>query len=270
MKKIIKKTLIFGPLGLVGLVVLFVAWNLISPPMAGLRTHNPQTTAFIQYRQSQWKAQGKAPGVAQFWVPLSRISPYLSNAVIISEDDKFWQHEGFDWQAIKEAYERNRVRKKIRFGGSTISQQLAKNLFLSPSRSLVRKAREAILTWRLERTLSKKRILEIYLNVAEWGDGIFGAEAAASYYFQAHASDLTPDEAARLAAILPIPRRYTLNKIRNSEYLTRRSQEIQAVMRKRGLIDLEAEEPVLPPTRAPELIQQTPTTPEETIHEQRN
>jgi len=267
MKKTIKKTLIFAPLALVGLALLFVVWNLLFPSMSKLRTQNPKTTAFMQYRQAQWKAQGKTHGLTQRWVSLSRISPYLTNAVIISEDDKFWQHAGFDWQAIKEAYERNRVRKKVRFGGSTISQQLAKNLFLSPSRSIARKVREAILTWRLERALTKKRILELYLNVAEWGDGIFGAEAAASYYFQTHASDLTPDEAARLAAILPLPRRYTPDKIRNSEYLTQRSQEILAVMRTRGLIDFEEQEPVIPPTKDPEIIDNNPPAGEEAIHD---
>jgi monofunctional biosynthetic peptidoglycan transglycosylase len=259
MKKIVKRVLIGVPLGLVGLVLLsvllFLAWNLVFPRLSGLRTHNPASTAFMEYRQAQWEAKGVKHGLTHRWAPLSRISPYLANAVIISEDDKFWQHKGFDWQAIKEAYERNARRKEVHFGGSTITQQLVKNLFLSPSRNLIRKAREAILTWRLERVLTKKRILELYLNVVEWGDGIYGAEAASAYYFQKPASDLSADESARLAAILPIPRRYTPLKIRTSAYLARRSEEILAVMEKRGLIRLEDEAPAIPPQKEPELVE---------------
>lgn len=267
MKKIIKKTLIFGPLALVGLILLFIAGNLIFPSMAGLRTENPKTTSFIQYRLAQWKAQGKKHAFTQRWLPLSQISPNLVNAVIISEDDKFWQHKGFDWQAIKEAYLRNRQRKQVHYGGSTITQQLAKNLFLSPSRSIIRKAREAILTWRLEHVLTKKRILELYLNVVEWGDGIFGAEAAAAFYFQTHAADLTPAEAARLAAILPMPRRFSPGIIRNSTYLDERSQEILTIMQKKGQMSSEEQEPLAPPAKEPEIIKRDPSSPQEPIHD---
>ncbi len=268
MKKIVKKALWIAPASVLGLVLLFVAWNLFFPSLSKLKTENPKTTSFIQYRLAQWKAQGRKHGLTQRWLPLSRISPNLINAVIIAEDDKFWTHKGFDWQAIKEAYERNRKLKEMHFGGSTISQQLAKNLFLSPSRNLTRKAREAILTWRLERTLSKKRILELYLNVVEWGDGIFGAEAAASFYFQAHAWSLSPGEAARLAAILPTPRRYNPAIIRNSSYLDERSRVILEIMQKRGLFTPEEEEPALPPAREPEIIKREPST-EEPIHDHR-
>lgn len=262
MKKIIKRTLIYGPLALVGLALLFVGWNLLFPSMSTLKTENPKTTSFMAFRQAQLKAKGRTKGVTQLWVPLTQISPYLVNAVLISEDDLFWQHKGFDWKAIKEAYERNRVRKEVHFGGSTITQQLAKNLFLSPSRSIFRKAREAILTWRLERTLTKNRILELYLNVVEWGDGIYGAEAAAAYYFQTRAVSLTPDEAARLAAILPQPRRYTPDKIRDSDYLLERSREILAVMRKRGLLKLDDQEPLTDPQSEPEIIKEQDQPPE--------
>jgi monofunctional biosynthetic peptidoglycan transglycosylase len=261
MKKTVKKTLIFGPLALVGLGLLFVAWNLATPSMARLKTQNPKTTSFIQYRLAQWKAQGKRHALTQQWVPLSQISPNLINAVIISEDDKFWQHKGFDWEAIKEAYLRNRKSKGVRFGGSTITQQLAKNLFLSPSRSIIRKAREAILTWRLEHVLTKKRILELYLNVVEWGDGIFGAEAAAAFYFQTHAADLAPAEAARLAAILPMPRRFSPDIIRNSTYLDERSQEILTIMQKRGEMNPEEQEPLTSPSQEPEIIKHDPPSP---------
>jgi monofunctional biosynthetic peptidoglycan transglycosylase len=133
---------------------------------------------------------------------------------------------------------------------------LAKNLFLSSSRSIFRKAREAILTWRLERVLTKNRILELYLNVVEWGDGIYGAEAAAAYYYRTRAINLTPDEAARLAAILPQPRRYTPLKIRNSDYLLERSYEILAIMRKRGILKLDDQEPLIDPLKEPEIIKE--------------
>ena len=256
MKKIIKKTLIFGPLALVGWALLFVGWNLVFPSMSKLKTENPKTTSFMAYRQAQLKSKGRTKGLTQLWVPMSQISPYLVNAVIISEDDLFWQHNGFDWKAIKEAYEQNRIRKEVHFGGSTITQQLAKNLFLSPSRSIFRKAREAILTWRLERVLTKNRILELYLNVVEWGDGIYGAEAAAAYYYQTRAINLTPDESARLAAVLPQPRRYTPLKIRNSDYLLERSQEILAIMRKRGVLKLDDQEPLTDPLNEPEIIKE--------------
>jgi monofunctional glycosyltransferase len=256
MKKTIKKTLIFGPPAIVALALLFVGWNLVFPSMSKLKTENPKTTSFMAYRQAQLKAKGQTKNLTQLWVPMSQISPYLVNAVIISEDDLFWQHKGFDWKAIKEAYEQNRIRKEVHFGGSTITQQLAKNLFLSSSRSILRKAREAILTWRLERVLTKNRILELYLNVVEWGDGIYGVEAASAYYYQTHAINLTPDEAARLAAVLPQPRRYTPAKIRNSDYLMERSQEILAIMRKRGVLKLDDQEPLIDPLNEPDIIKE--------------
>ncbi len=268
MKKIVKKALWIAPLSVVGLALLFVAWNLFFPAMSRFRTENPKTTSFIQYRLAQWKAKGRKHSLTQHWVPLSRISPHLINAVIIAEDDKFWTHKGFDWKAIREAYEKNRKLKEVHWGGSTISQQLAKNLFLSPSRSLSRKAREAILTWRLERTLPKKRILELYLNVVEWGDGIFGAEAAASFYFQTHAWDLSPGEAARLAAVLPAPRWYNPSNIRSSSYLDERSKTILEIMQKRGLFTPEEEQPALPPSQEPEIIKREPSS-EESIHDNR-
>jgi monofunctional biosynthetic peptidoglycan transglycosylase len=267
MKETLKKALWIVPAGVLALVLLFVVWNLFFPAISRLKTENPKTTSFIQYRLAQWKARGRKHGLTQRWVPLSRISPNLINAVIIAEDDKFWTHKGFDWQAIKEAYERNRKLKEVHWGGSTITQQLAKNLFLSPSRSLLRKAREAIYTWRLERALPKKRILELYLNVVEWGDGIFGAEAAASFYFQAHASSLSPGEAARLASILPAPRWYNPTSIRSSSYLDERSQAILEIMEKRGLFAPEEQEPALPPAQEPEIIKREPS-PEESIHDQ--
>ncbi|HBH61317.1 MAG TPA: monofunctional biosynthetic peptidoglycan transglycosylase, partial [Nitrospiraceae bacterium] len=160
-------------------------------------------------------------------------------AVLIAEDDKFYQHEGFDFEAIQKAIEKDIKQKKFKFGGSTISQQLAKNLYLSPSKNPLRKVMEAFLTWRIETTLSKKRILELYLNLVEWGEGIFGIEAASFHYFGKPAADLTPDEAARLASVLPNPRRY--NPAGTSRYVEGRSRTIYHIMVKRGIVTEEYE-----------------------------
>ncbi len=220
---------------------LFLGFHLVSPRMGWLKAKNPSLTSFQKYRMKQWTAQGKIRSVRFIWRKLSRITPYLQQAVVIAEDDKFWQHDGFDWEAMREAMEKNWKKKTLRYGGSTISQQLVKNLFLSPARSPIRKLREAVLTWRLEKILSKKRILELYLNVVEWGDGIFGAEAAAGHYFGKTAAALSPSEAARLAAILPMPRRYSRASFLRSRYLDRRVAEIMHVLIKRGFVPTKSE-----------------------------
>ena len=163
------------------------------------------------------------------WVDYANISNHLKRAVIASEDSKFKNHEGFDWEGIEKAYEKNIKKGKIVGGGSTISQQLAKNLFLSSSRSLWRKGEEVIITFMLEKMLSKQRILEIYLNVIEWGNGIFGAEAASRHYFKVNAANLSAPQAAKLAAMIPSPRYY--DEHRNTRYLSRRNATIQARMR---------------------------------------
>jgi monofunctional glycosyltransferase len=164
---------------------------------------NPSSTAFME-------RYAEKPGarVRHEWVPYYRVSEHLKRAVVAAEDAKFLDHEGFDWEAIQEAMRKNEQRGKVVAGASTITQQLAKNLFLSGSRTWVRKAQEAAITWMMERTLSKRRILELYLNFAEWGEGIFGAEAAARHHFGVPAASLGPEQAAWLAAILPSPRRY--------------------------------------------------------------
>lgn len=162
------------------------------------------------------------------WVDYARISNHLKRAVITAEDAKFTAHEGFDWEGIQRAIEKNQRRGKPVAGGSTISQQLAKNLFLSGERSYVRKGQEAIITLMLEVTLDKQRILELYLNVAEWGNGVFGAEAAARHYYGVGAAQLNAEQAARLAAMLPRPRYYDRN--RGSRYLARYSARIAARM----------------------------------------
>ena len=163
------------------------------------------------------------------WVDYAKISNHLKRAVVASEDAKFKDHEGFDWEGIEKAYEKNIKKGKIVGGGSTISQQLAKNLFLSASRTPWRKGEEAIITVMLEKMLSKRRILEIYLNVIEWGNGVFGAEAAARHYFKTSASGLGKTQAAKLAAMVPNPRFYDAH--RSTRYLNRRTATIQARMR---------------------------------------
>jgi len=195
----------------------------------------------MEYREDEWKHDGKKYKIQQKWVRLSRISPYLIKAVLIGEDDKFWNHEGFDYEAIQKAIEKDVKYKKFKLGGSTISQQLAKNLYLSPSKNPFRKIREAILTWRMERILTKKRILELYLNVAEWGDaGIFGIEMAARHYYGKSALEINPEEAARLASVLPNPRKF--NPLGNSRYVTHRSNLIYSIMVRRGIVVPEYDE----------------------------
>jgi monofunctional biosynthetic peptidoglycan transglycosylase len=226
------------------LIVLFcglVALQFVYPNVAKLKKHNPKLTAMMEYREAEWKREGKHYRITQRWVAYRAISPYLVKAVLIGEDDKFWRHEGFDYEAMGKAVEKDIKAKKFRLGGSTITQQLAKNLYLSPSKNPVRKLREAIITWRLERALSKRRILEIYLNTAEWGDkGIFGIEAAAQHYYGKHASELGPGEAARLAAVLPNPRKFS--PLGNQRYVVYRSNLIYNIMVRRGIVVPEYEE----------------------------
>lgn len=209
--------------------------------VSSLKRKNPDLTAMMKYRIEQWEREGKKVKIKKVWMPLHKISPYLVKAVLIGEDDKFYKHSGFDIEGIKKAIEKDIKEKKLKYGGSTITQQLAKNLYLSPSKNPVRKIQEAIITWRLEKTLSKKRILELYLNVAEWGEGIFGAEAAARHYFGKSASELSPMEAARLAASLPNPIKYS--PAGNSRFVEKRANLIYFIMQKRGIIKEEYTEP---------------------------
>jgi monofunctional biosynthetic peptidoglycan transglycosylase len=215
-------------------LVLGICYSLLLPNISALKKENPKTTAFMKYRQEMARRAGKKLNIESVWVPLSSISPYLVQAVVISEDDKFWAHKGFDFEAIKTAIEKDIKEKTYHYGGSTITQQLAKNLFLTPSKNPVRKLREFILTWRLERTLSKRRILELYLNVVEWGNGFFGVEAAAQRYYGKSASDLSPLEAVHLAVVLPSPRRY--DPLSGSRYIEERVQAVLEVMIKRGIV----------------------------------
>jgi len=189
---------------------------------------DPGTTSFMERRLEALRAKNPKAALKHQWADYDRISAHLKRAVVAAEDAKFIDHEGFDWEGIQRAIERNQQRGKVVAGGSTISQQLAKNLFLSGERSVVRKGEEALITLMLEAVLSKRRILELYLNVAEWGEGVFGAEAAARHYFSTSAANLTPAQAARLAAMLPRPRFYDRN--RGSQYLAIYTERILARM----------------------------------------
>lgn len=203
---------------------LLFMWLLTLPDVDSLRSSNPSTTALIETRQAQADAKGHPLGRHWIWVPLSRISPHLRRAVVVAEDASFFTHEGFDWEGMKDAALYDLEKGELKRGGSTITQQLAKNLYLSSERSLLRKAHEALITRLLEHHLTKDRILELYLNVAEWGNGVYGAEAAARHHFKKPARDLTPEEAAWLTAVLPAPRRY--DPLRKTPALTRRYERI--------------------------------------------
>jgi len=231
-----KKTVILLGAGL----FLSIAVYFIHPNVSELKKQNPTLTSFMEYRIDEWQDKGEKNKIRKHWVPLKRVSPYVVKAIIIAEDDKFWSHEGFDFEAMQKAIEKDLKKKKFKVGGSTISQQLAKNLYLTPSKNPIRKIKEAILTWRLENNLSKRRIIELYVNVAEWGEGIFGIEAAARHYFGKSAAALSAYEAARLAAVLPNPRRY--NAAGDSRYVKKRADLIYRIMVKRGIVIPEYEE----------------------------
>ena len=222
--------------------VLNIAVCFVYPDISRLKKENPKKTAFMKYTEKRWKGKGIKRKVRRRWTGYSRISPFLIKAVLIAEDDKFWSHDGFDIEGIEKALEKNMKAKKFKAGGSTISQQLAKNLYLSPSKSPVRKLKEAILTWRIEKNLSKRRILELYLNVAEWGDGIFGIEAASRHYYGKPGSALGPEEASKLAAVLPNPRKF--NPLGSSRYVANRSRIIYRIMVRRGIVIERIEEEV--------------------------
>jgi len=210
---------------------LDVGRYLVWPEVDGLKKENPKTTAFMEFRREQWVEQGKRKKIDQAWVPLSRISPFVISAVTISEDDRFWEHEGIDLEGMEEALKRDLARGELAAGGSTITQQLAKNLWFSPTKNPVRKLKEAIMAWRLERALSKRRILELYLNVAEWGDGVFGIAAAARRHFGTSPAALSPEQAARLAVVLPNP--LGMDPAHPSRYVRERSRIILQRMARR-------------------------------------
>ena len=192
------------------LMLCYQAW--IAAQIAWWIEHNPSTSAFMDDRLVIMQSKNPDAKLKHRWVPYKNISDNLKRAMIASEDAKFVDHEGFDWEGIQKAYEKNMARGKIVAGGSTISQQLAKNLFLSTKRTPWRKGEETLITLMLEAMMDKERIFDIYLNTIEWGNGVFGAEAAARHYFQISAAELTPEQAAKLAAMVPNPRFYDRNR----------------------------------------------------------
>ena len=204
---------------LIAAVVVYQFWILGS--VVWWIWFNPSTSAFMEDRLEVLQQKNPDAVLRHEWVPYERISVHLKRAMIAAEDAKFLDHEGFDWEAIQKAYEKNLKKGKVVAGGSTISQQLAKNLFLSGRRTPWRKAEEALITLMLENVMSKRRIFEIYLNIIEWGDGVFGAQAAARYYYGTSAANLGPEQAARLAAMVPKPRFY--DRVRETPLLERRT-----------------------------------------------
>ena len=200
-------------LGLLAVLGLFLIWQLwLLGWVLYWKWFDPGSTRFMEIRLSEIREKKPDAQLKKQWVPYDRISVHLKRAIIAAEDAKFTDHEGFDWDGIQKALEKNQKKGRFVAGGSTISQQLAKNLFLTPQRSLYRKGEEAIITLMIETTWEKRRIFEVYLNVIEWGNGVFGAEAAARHYYGIGAAQLGPEQAARLAGMVPAPRFYDRNR----------------------------------------------------------
>jgi monofunctional biosynthetic peptidoglycan transglycosylase len=240
-------------------VFVYLSYLYLSlPDVRVLAASNPPTTAFIELRGREARAAGKAPRRVQRWVRYERISNNLRRAVLVAEDSAFWEHDGVDVEQLKESIEQSIEKGKQLRGGSTITQQLAKNLYLSPSRNPIRKLRELLIARKLEASLTKRRILELYLNVIEWGDGIYGAEAAARTYFGTSAAGLSAEQAALLAGAIINPR------IHNPAHPTvrlRRRQQI--ILRRMGAVTPPAETPSTPEVPTPEsTIPVVPATPE--------
>lgn len=214
--------------------VIYLAWL---PDVGPLKVSNPKTTAYIELRRGQAARKGQKFAPILIWVPLSGISEHLQRAVLVSEDDMFYRHDGVDWEGVRAALEKDWELKRLAYGGSTITQQVARNLYLSPSKNPLRKIKEIFIAWRLERTLGKRRIFELYLNIAEWGKGIYGAEAAAQVYFGKHAAQLDADEAVAMAVVLPNPRRW--NPTKRGPYVERNMQRVMKRMRASGFLTAE-------------------------------
>ena len=244
------------------IILAYVAYEWVTfPNVEELKTGFPKTTAFMDIRRAELRSAGKDDTLQYTPVPYSRISPYLRRGVLVAEDNSFYEHSGVDTQAMREAFERDWKRKQITHGGSTITQQLAKNLYLSPSRNPLRKIREYFLAMALERHLTKKRILELYLNVVEMGERVYGAEAAAQFYFHKPASALTPREAALLAGCLPNPRAMVASS--PNKRLRARQRMILSRLRRWGYLAesevLTEKKPAAPPV-TDTALQQTPPT----------
>ena len=247
------------------LVILFVAYAAYEwvtfPDIEALKSGFPKTTSFMDIRRAELRSEGKDDSLQYKPVPYGRISPYLRRGVLVAEDNSFYEHAGIDTQAMREAFERDWKRKQITHGGSTITQQLAKNLYLSPSRNPLRKVREYFIAMALERHLTKKRILELYLNVVEMGERVYGAEAAAQFYFHKPASALSPREAALLAGCLPNPR--AMIATAPNKRLRARQKMILSRLRRWGYLAesevLTEKKPKAPPV-TDTALQQTPPT----------
>ncbi len=205
------------------------AYLLWLPDVRPLKRRNPKTTAYIAEYERAHRAKAR-----QLWVGWDDISDNLKNAVLTSEDDMFYRHQGVDWDAMRVALEKDLDRRAFAYGASTITQQVARNLYLSPSKNPLRKVKEILIARRLERELGKRRIFELYLNIAEWGKGLYGCEAAAQAYFGKHASELTPDEAVALAVVLPSPRRH--DPAKRGRYVERNMRRVMARMRASGFL----------------------------------
>lgn len=215
--------------GLAAVLVLILLWNVwMVLHIVAWRWVNPSNTAFMAVQLDRLQASNPAAELKQEWVDYAQISPNLKRALVASEDAKFLDHEGFDWEGLQTAWEKNIKKGRIVAGGSTITQQLAKNLFLSGSKNPLRKAEEAFLTVMIELILDKQRIFEIYLNVIEWGDGVFGAQAAAQHYYKTSAKKLSAGQAAKLASMVTNPRFYDKN--RSDRRLLRKAAIIQRRM----------------------------------------
>jgi monofunctional biosynthetic peptidoglycan transglycosylase len=239
----------------IALAVLLI-YLCYQPDVGSLRKKNPTSTTLIELRLHQARKARIPYHTEMIWRNLDAISPNLVHAVLLSEDDTFYQHHGFDFEQIQEAIKTNWREKRYAYGGSTLTQQLARTLYLSPSKNLIRKLKEALITVHLEHTLSKRRILELYLNVVEWGRGIYGAEAAARFYYGKSASDLSADEAAALASILPSPRRWSPSS--EKAFMARRRTQLLERMQRAGYlpaytnsVPADAFEPALP---SPEVV----------------
>lgn len=222
-------------------VALLLGWGALEwwslPDVRGVASAPPTRTALMNLRAAEAAARGRTPLRQQVWVPLATISPHLKHAVLVAEDAGFYGHRGVDFAELREALLRDLKAGRLLRGGSTLTMQLARTLYLSPRKTPLRKLREILIAWRLEAALSKDRILELYLNLAEWGEGIYGAGAAARHYFGKGAADLTPQEAAALAARLPSPRRMS------SQALGWRTQVVLDRMRRFGFLPVGAEVP---------------------------
>jgi monofunctional biosynthetic peptidoglycan transglycosylase len=238
-RKVLRASLILAAIGFAYLCYVY----LTLPDVRQLTSQNPPTTAFIELRKEEAAEGGRSLTVRQRWVPYTQISSHLRRAVLVAEDSAFFDHEGIDLDELRASLEMNWEDGRFTRGGSTITQQLAKNLYLSPSRNPVRKLKELLITRRLEAALTKRRILEVYLNVIEWGDGIFGAEAAARAYFGKPAAALTPDEAALLAGAIINPR------VHNPARPTSRLKRRQAIIARR--MGIKPPDNNMPPVEAP-------------------